>query len=173
LQAKWVEIIESVQASSDPALRGAFIGMADVIEALREPRLSAKWGEIMVAAALGNEGGTLFLEFAALVQTSGVPALQAELAEFFEAVTEGKQPSRQLLAEFAVLAEASGNAPIEEAFNRLGRPSPELIEEVRLKLKTIGDPSLEALFEAAYQSTGREFEAFSQAMLAVLRETLQ
>ena len=173
LRAKWVEIIESVQASSDPAPRGAFIAMADVIEALRETQLAAKWGEIMVTAALGNEGGTLFLEFAALVQASGVPALLTALPEFFEAVTEGRQPPRQLLAEFVALAEASGNTRIEEAFNRLGEPSPEVIEEVRLKLKAIGAPSLEALFEAAHQSTGREFGAFSRAMLAVLRETLQ
>ena len=56
---------------------------------------------------------------------------------------------------------------------RLGEPPPEVIEEARLKLQSIGDPSLEALFEAAYESAGDEFDAFVQGMMAALRETLE
>ena len=44
---------------------------------------------------------------------------------------------------------------------------------VRAKLKTIGTPSLEALFEAAYESAGEEFDAFLQAMLTARAEALQ
>ena len=94
----------------------------------------------MVAAVLGNERGALFLDFAAPVQASGNPGLQAALAEFFEAVTEGRHAPRQLLEEFQALVESSGNTAIEEASKGLDEPSPQIIEEVRAKLKAIGDP---------------------------------
>ena len=74
---------------------------------------------------------------------------------------------------FEALVEASGNAEIQEAFQRLGEPSPEVIEEVGAKLKSLGDPVLEALFEAAYESAGDELDAFYQGMLSALGETLQ
>ena len=172
MQAKWVEISESVQASSDPPPQEAFNVMGAAVVGSGNPEVAQKWPDV-VAAVQGDGGGELFLEFATLVQASGDLALQGALAEFFEAVPEQGQLPWQLIEEFEALAEASGNEQIEEAFRRLGEPSPEVINEARVKLSAIGDPSLEALFEAAYESAGEEFDAFYQGMLAALRETLQ
>ena len=120
-----------------------------------------------------GEGTSEFLEFADLVQASGDFALQAAIGELFEAVPGTGNPPRALLEEFQALLEASGNAEIAEAFNRLGEPSPEVIEELRVKFKSLRDPSLEGLFESAYASEGEGFEAFFQGMLTALRETLK
>ena len=170
LQAKWEEIGESVGAG--PPSEEALTAFGAAVQASDSPQLAEKWQEVVAAVEIG-EGAAEFLEFAELATASGDTSLQAALVESFEAVRGLGNPPWQLFREFQALLEASGNAQIEEAYNRLGEPSQEVIEEVRVKLKIIGDPSLESLFEAAYQSAGEELDAFLQAMSAALRETLQ
>ena len=170
LLVKWQEIGASVQTGPPP--QEAFSAMGAAVQESGIQEVVEKWQEVVAAVEKGG-GAAESLEFAALVRDSGDPVLQAALAEFFVAAPREGNPPRALLAEFEALVEASGNTQIQEAFNRLGEPPPEVIEEVRAKLKALGDPSLEALFEAAYESGGEEFDAFFQAMLAAQREALQ
>ena len=170
LQAKWEEIGESVGA--EPPSEEALNAIGAAVQASGSQQLTEKWQEV-VAALERDEGAAEILEFAELVTASGDTALQTALVESFEAGRGRGNPPWQLFREFQALVETSGDAQIEEAVNRLGEPSPEVIEDVRVKLKTIGDPSLEALFEASYESLGEEFGAFLQAMSAALSETLQ
>ena len=63
---------------------------------------------------------------------------------------------------------------IQAALEGLGGVPPELLEEIRVKLQALGDPKLEALFEAVSQSpSGETFGAFFEGLLDELRETLK
>lgn len=121
----------------------------------------------------GGPSTESILRITPVVHAAGDPQLDAMWEEIGEAFSGGGDLLGELLREFVALVEASGNPQILEAFKRLGEPPPEVIEEARLKLQSIGDPSLEALFEAAYESAGDEFDAFVQGMMAALRETLE
>ena len=136
-------------------------------------QVAEKWEEFLAATARG-EGGAVFLELGALIQASGDPALQALLVGVVEATLVQGQPSDELSGEFSALAQASGNVEIQEAFQNLGGPPPELLEEIGAKLQALGDPNLEALFEAAFQSPSQEtFDAFFEGLVDGLRETLK
>ena len=133
-----------------------------------------------LAAAESDEGGVPFLELVALIQASGNSSLQALLAGFVEVVegtSEEGGPSKEserLFEEFFALAEATGNVEILQAFLGLGGFTPEFFHDVRAKVKAVGDPDLEALFEALAQSPSHEeFEAFFGGLRAAERETLK
>ena len=154
--AKWHEVVESM--GSEPPSPETLNAITAAVRASGNLQLAEKWREVV--ASVQREGGAaVFLEFAALARTSGDPAVQALLLESFEAVRGEGNASPKLVREFEALLEASGNAQVQEDYKRLGDPQPEVTEEVReervrMKLQTIGDPSLGALFEAAYESAG-------------------
>ena len=124
LQAKWQEIGESIQAST-PSEEG-LTAMGAAVQESGILQVAEKWQEVIAALERG-EGAAEFLEFAALVQASGDPALQAALVESFEATRGEGNPPWELLREFEALAEASGNVQIREAFERLGEPAPQVV----------------------------------------------
>ena len=157
-QAQVQELEVQVQALQKRLDRGATI--AGVVDTL-------------TSSLAGGPSPEAIQQLTALVHASGDSKLYAKWEEIGESVSGGEDPPWELFREFEALVEASGNGQISEALERLGEPPPEVIEEVRAKLKTIGDPSLEALFEAAYASAGEELDAFLQGMFAALSETLQ
>ena len=172
LQAKWVEIFDSLLASAGPIPQEALNQVAAVVQASGNMQVAEKWQEFLAAA--GGEGGAAFLELGALVQASGDPALQGLLFGIVEATLVTGEPPGELFGEFSALVLASGNVEIQEAFGRLGGPSPELLEEIGAKLQALGDPNLEALFEAASESSsGEGFHAFFEGLYDGLRETLK
>ena len=83
LQAKWVEIVDSVLASSGPPLQEAVSQGAAVVQASGNVQVAEKWEEFRAAAA--GEGGAAFLELYTLIQASGDPALQALVVGAVEA----------------------------------------------------------------------------------------
>ena len=173
LQAKWVEIIDSILASAGPPPQEALSQAAAVVQASGNVQVAEKWQEFLAAAARG-EGGAVFLELGALIQASGDPALQALLVEIVGATLVQGEPPDELFGEFSALVLASGNVEVQEAFQKLGGPPAELFEEVGTKLQALGDPTLVTLFEAAVQSPSEEaFDAFFEGLLEGLRETLR
>ena len=173
LQAKWVEILDSVLASAGPIPREALDQVAEVVQASGNMQVAEKWQEFLAAAARG-EGGAVFLELGALTQTSGDPALQGLLLEVVGATLVQGEPPGELFGEFFAQVEASGNVEIQDAFDQLGGVPPELLEEIGAKLQAIGDPNLEALFDAVSQSPSSEtFNAFFEGLLEELRETFK
>ena len=157
-QARVQQLEVQVQALKQRLDRGAAImGVLDTLTSSLE----------------GGPSAESILRITPVVHAAGDPQLDAMWEEIGEAISGGGDPPGELLREFVALVEASGNPQILEALKRLGEPPPEVIEEARVKLQSIGDPSLEALFEAAYESAGDEFDAFVQGMWAALRETLQ
>ena len=72
LQAKWREIGESIQAG--PPSEEALNAMGAAVQESGILQVAEKWQEV-VAALQRDEGAAEFLEFAALVQASGDPAL--------------------------------------------------------------------------------------------------
>ncbi len=173
LRAKLVEIIDSVLASAGPIPQEALSQVAAVVQASGNAQVAKKSQEFLAAAARG-EGGAAFLELGALIEASGDPALQGLLLEIVEATLLKGEPPGELFGEFSALVQVSGNVEIQEAFGRLGGVPPELLEEIRVKLQAIGDPNLEALFEAVSQSpSGETFDTFFEGLLDALRETLK
>ncbi len=176
LQAKFVEIIDSALAEAFPLPQEALSQVAAVIQASGNLQVADKFQEFLAAAERG-EGGAPFLELATLIQASGDPALQVLLAAFVEATQEEGAPSeesQELFDEFLALAEATGNVEIQQAFLVVGGFTPELLEDVRAKVKALGDSDLEALFEALAQSPSPEkFEAFFGGLRAAEGETLK
>ena len=140
LQAKWVGIVDFVLASVGPPPQEALSQAAAVVQASGNVQVAEKWEEFLAAAA-GGEGGAVFLELGALIQASGDPALQAWLVGVVEATLVQGEPSDELFGEFIALVEASGNVEVQEAFQNLGGPPPELLEEVGAKLQALGDPN--------------------------------
>lgn len=176
LQAKWVEIIDSLLANASPIPQEALSPLAAVVQGSGNVQVAEMWQEFLAA---GGEGGAAFLELAALIQVSGDPALQGLVLEIVGATLIKGEPPPGLFVEFSALVLASGNLEIQEAFGRLGGTSPEglppeLLEEIRAKLQALGDPKLEALFEAVSESPGGEtLDAFFNGLLNGLRETLK
>ena len=173
LQAKWVEISDSLLASAGSISPEALTQTGAVVQASGNVRVAEKWQEFLAAAARG-EGGAAFLELGALIQDTGDPALQGLLLEIVEATLVNAEPPGELFGEFSALVQASGNVEIQETFARLGGLPPELLKEIGVKLRAIGDPNLEALFEATSQSpSGETFEAFFEGLVDGVRETLK
>ncbi len=173
LQANWVEIIDSVLASAGPPPQEALSQTAAAVQASGNVQAAEKWEEFLAATARG-EGGAVFLELGALIQASADPALQAWLVGAVEATLVQGEPSDQLSGELYALVQALGNVEIQEAFQKLSGPPPELLEEVGAKLQALGDPNLQALFEATSQSpSGETFGAFFEGLADGLRETLK
>ena len=171
LRAKWVEIVGATVASAGPPPQETLNQAAAVIQTSGNVRVGEKFQELLTAAPRG-EGGAAFLELAALVQASGDPALEAFIVEIVNATFLKGEPPGELFQEFFQLINAPGNAEIQQAFSALGGPPPRVIGEVGAKIKALGDPSLDALFEAAVQSESAGFEAFIQGLTAALRATI-
>ena len=173
LQAKWLEIIDSVLASAGPIPQEVVSQVADAVEASGNAQVAEKWQEFLAVAATG-EGGAAFLELGALTQASGDPALQGLLLEIIEATLAKGEPPGELFGEFNASVLASANVELRDAFGRFSGPPPELLEEIGAKLQALEDPNLDALFEAVSQSPSPEtFDAFFEGLLAGLRETLK
>ena len=176
LQDKFVEIVDSALAEAFPLPQEALSQAAAAIQASGNLQVAEKFQEFLAGAERG-EGGAPFLEFAALIQASGDPALQVLLAAFVEATQEEGEPSeesQELFGEFLALAEATGNVEIQQAFLGVGGLTPEFFQDAGAKVKAVGDSDLQALFEALSQSPGdEEFEAFFDGLRAAERGTLK
>ena len=143
LQAKWLEIIDSVLQQAGPPPMEAVTGITAVVQATGNVQVGAKLQEFFAALERG-EGGEELLKLDALVQASGDPALEAVVLELVgAALHQGGEPPHELQEEFEELAAASGNEEIQGAFFALGGPPPEFFEELGAKVKAVGDPSLE------------------------------
>ena len=173
LQAKWLEIIDSVLQQAGPPPMEAVTGITAVVQATGNVQVGAKLQEFFAALERG-EGGEELLKLDALVQASGDPALEAVVLELVgAALHQGGEPPHELQEEFEELAAASGNEEIQGAFFALGGPPPEFFEELGAKVKAVGDPSLETLFEEIARATGPDaIDAFIGGLLATLNKTL-
>ncbi len=170
LLAGYAEIVDAILASGGPPPQEALSQAAAKVQASGNAQVVEKFQEFLEAVARG-EGGAAFVELAALIQASGDPALQAAFVEFNEASPEGEPPF-ELFEEFEGLIRASGNEEILEAWEQLGEPSLEFLEEVGAKLTAVEDPSLDALWETAVQSEGEEFDSFYDGLFDALKETV-
>ena len=173
LQSKWAEVIDSVLKSAGPTAREAVLKLVGAVQASGNPEVRKKVEEAVVAAIGRGEGGAAFIELAALVQASGDPSLKETFVEGVGPALEAGEPPEELFGELRALVRASGNPELQRAFSAIIGPPPELLEEVGAKLKAVGDPSVEALFEEASRSPGEEaFDALFGGLSAALNRTL-
>ena len=173
LKAKLVEMIDAVHSEMGVPPTEASGRLPDGIKSSSNGQVREKFQEYREARAEGK-GAVQFLELVSLAGDSGDPALESLLVRMVEHLTE-VEPSFELIEEFdALVSTLPTGGKIRQAWNDTGVGSfQELIEQVGTKLKAIGDPSLEALWEKAVRSDGdEEFEAFWQGVFAALRKTL-
>ena len=172
LQAKWVEIIDSVLAEVPPLPLEAVAEIMTVVQATGNVQLGEKLQEFLAAVDRG-EGGTAFLELDAAVHASKDPTLKAMLIEPVWVNFLQGEPPGELIGELIALAETSGNKEVQQAFFALGGSPAQFFEEIGAKVKAVGDPSLDTLFEKVSRSSGAEgFDAFFEGLFAEMNRTL-
>ena len=172
LQAKWAEIIDSLLANAGPPPPEVMAEIMAVVQASGNVQLGEKLEEFLAAVERG-EGGAAFLELDAAVHASEDPALEAMVIGTFGVIFEQGEPPGELIGELIALAEASGNKEIQQAFFALGGSPTEFFEEIGAKVKAVGDPSLDSLFETVSGSAGAEgFDALFEGLFAAMNSTL-
>ena len=177
LQAKWVEIIDSLLATAGPLPSEAVAEIIAVVLASGNVQLGVMLQEFQAAVERG-EGGAALLELDAAVRASEDPALEALVIETVGTIFQQGEPPGELIGELLALPESSGNEEIQQAFFALGGPPSEgppseFLEEIGAKVKAVGDPSLDTLFEEVSRSPeGEGFDAFLDELLAAMNRTL-
>ena len=172
LQAKWVEIIDTVLAKVPPLPPEAVAEIIAAVEASGDGQIGENLQEFLAAWERG-EGGAALLELDAQVRDSEDPALGAWLIETFWIAFLRAEPPNELIDEFLVRAETSGNTEVQQALFALGGPPSEFFEEIGAKLKAVGDPSLDALAERVSGSAGGQgFDALFEGLFAEMGKTL-
>ena len=173
LLGAFVALIDSALASADPPSQDAVHDVTATIVAAGDPQLEKEWQEFVAALDAGHPGSE-FLDLAAAVLASDDPVVKGALGGFFEHALEEGEPSEEVVFEFFPLLQAPGNEEVAQAFFALGGgPPEEFFEDIGEKIGAIGDPTLDALFEAAQGSPGpRAFEALFEGLAAVLREAI-
>ena len=95
------------------------------------------------------------------------------LLEAFGTLFRQAEPPGALIEELIALATASGNEEIQQAFFALGGPPPEFLEQLEAKVKAVGDPSLDTLFENVSGSPEvADFDALFEGLLASMNKIL-
>ena len=171
LQAKLADVLE---AYLETARSAVLAGLAELVTVVQESgNLAAQEQLAKVAtSALTGEAGAAISGFAAFVQASDDSTLEDAVAGLFQNILNaGETPERvgELFDEVSALVEASGDKQTQDAFDKVNEPAPEFVEEIRAKVKALGGPFLESLFDVEYESGRAELHAYFHGLEDELR----
>ncbi len=172
LKESWLKITDSVFASANPNLLKALSDGGSVFRASENLQAREKWMEFEAGMESG-EGGATFWELRSSVREHRDPGLGEAFAQILEAAVKEGEPSDELSETFYGLVESSGNADVQQAVRETWGSQSQLYTQLHTKIQAIGDPSLDALYEAARKSRNEEgYESFWHGLLTELRESL-
>lgn len=172
LQDTWLKITDSVFAGANPNLLSALNDVGSVFRASENLQAGDKWREFEAAVESGKSGAT-FWELRSSVREYRDPSLAEAFSQVLETMLKEGEPSDELSETFYGLVESSGNADVQQAVHELWGSQFEVYRQLRTKVQAIGDPTLDALYEAARQSQSEEgYESFWHGLQTELRESL-